>query len=276
MSASPFTPPCLAAILAFTLSAASLAAPEQPAEEAQVKRRLEEKQKDKSLLDLYLVGGWLMHPIAACSLGTVAIGIHACLLTMRRRLASPHVLPHLRHALAYGRIQEAYDLCHQNPGLITDALASALLKTDAPTGAEARAAMEQSAGDSLAHEETRCMYWINYLNVFATVAPMLGLLGTVTGMIQAFDTLASGQTEPQDLAGGISEAMITTAGGLIVGIPAMLLYLLFRNNLQSAVTDAQRTIAPMLDAVVGEATNESPAQRETEPRPDAQPEPAPS
>lgn len=243
----------LVATLVLSCHGSAPAAPKAHEEKHDAQARLEKTQEDKSLLDLYLVGGWLMHPIAACSLGTVAIGIHAYMLTTRRRLASPQILPHLCHSVGHGRIQEAYDMCCQHPGLVTDALGAALLKTDSAVNADGRAAMEQSAADSLAHEETRCMYWINYLNVFATVAPMLGLLGTVTGMIQAFDTLAAGHTEPQDLAGGISEAMITTAGGLIVGIPAMLLYLLYRNNLQSAVTEAQRAIAAMLDSLVADA-----------------------
>jgi biopolymer transport protein ExbB len=101
--------------------------------------------------------------------------------------------------------------------------------------------MEQAAAETLAEEETRYMIWVNYLNIFATIAPMLGLLGTVTGMIQSFDQLAAGRAEPQDLAGGIGEAMLTTAGGLIVGIPAMFFYFFFRNKLMVAISQIQKS-----------------------------------
>ena len=93
---------------------------------------------------------------------------------------------------------------------------------------------------------------MNYLNVFATIGPMLGLLGTVTGMISSFDMLAAGKSEPSDLAGGIGEAMTTTAAGLLVGIPAMFLYFYFRNLLQVHVANIQKLITFMLDLLSGE------------------------
>ena len=96
------------------------------------------------------------------------------------------------------------------------------------------------------------MLWVNYLNVFATIGPMLGLLGTVTGMIQSFDMLAAGKSEPSDLAGGIGEAMITTAGGLFVGIPAMFCYFYFRNLLSIVVADIQKRVTFMIDLLSGE------------------------
>jgi biopolymer transport protein ExbB len=104
------------------------------------------------------------------------------------------------------------------------------------------------------------MIWVNYLNVFATIAPMLGLLGTVTGMIQSFDQLAAGRSEPQDLAGGIGQAMLTTAGGLIVGIPAMFLYFYFRNKLMIVVTNIQKSVTFLIDVLSGELKLEGAAE----------------
>ncbi len=96
------------------------------------------------------------------------------------------------------------------------------------------------------------MLWVNYLNVFATLAPMVGLLGTVWGMIESFEQLARGASEPQDLAGGIGKAMITTAGGLIVGIPAMFFYFFFRNQLTVIVSEIQKQATFAVDVLSGE------------------------
>lgn len=239
-----------------------------------VAERLKKKQKDKSLLDIYWAGGWLMHPIAACSLGTVAVGVYSWLLTGRRRLSAPHLMPHLQRTLANRRIDEAFETCRMHPGLLTDTLGAAIIKANFERDHANRAPMEQAAADTLAHGETRFMYWINYLNFFATVAPMLGLLGTVTGMIQAFDKLSAGLCEPQDLAGGIGEAMITTAGGLIVGIPAMLMYMLYRNNVQSAVTEVQKDVVLLLDILTGEIAVEGVEPRAARTERDVLAEPA--
>ena len=109
-------------------------------------------------------------------------------------------------------------------------------------------------------EETRQMLWVNYLNVFATLAPMIGLLGTVWGMIESFDQLARGASEPQDLAGGIGKAMSTTAGGLIVGIPAMFFYFFFRNRLTAIVSQIQKDASFAVDVLSGEIKLESDEQ----------------
>jgi biopolymer transport protein ExbB len=112
--------------------------------------------------------------------------------------------------------------------------------------------MEQAAAEALGDEETKLMLWVNYLNVFATIGPMIGLLGTVTGMITSFDQLAAGRSEPQDLAGGIGEAMLTTAAGLIVGIPAMFAYFYFRNLLNLIISNLQKRVTFMIDVLSGE------------------------
>ena len=90
------------------------------------------------------------------------------------------------------------------------------------------------------------------------LCPLLGLLGTVTGMIASFDQLAAGRSEPQDLAGGIGEAMITTAGGLFVGIPAMFLYFFYRNKLIAVIGSIQKSVTFLIDVLSGELKIDSP------------------
>lgn len=86
--------------------------------------------------------------------------------------------------------------------------------------------------------EGNTLRWIQYMNVIATIAPMVGLLGTVSGMIGAFQTIASGgMGKPELLAGDIGEALITTATGLTIGIPAMVFYFIARNRLEARLEE---------------------------------------
>lgn len=212
---------------------------------------------EQSLFDLYVQGGWLMHPIALCSIGTIAVAAFCALQINRKRLIPPAQVEQLTAAMAAKDLQSAYAECEANKNPLTNALAAAILKADFQEPKFNRPEMEKAAAERLVHDDTRLTLWINYLNVFATIAPMLGLLGTVTGMITAFNQLAAGRSEPADLAGGIGVAMITTAAGLIVGIPAMFGYFFFRNLLQGIVADIESALLGMLDAFVRPSTAES-------------------
>jgi biopolymer transport protein ExbB len=105
---------------------------------------------------------------------------------------------------------------------------------------------------AIQHEMLRAARSINTLDTISQVAPMLGLLGTVTGMVSVFHTVAAmqGSASPSNLAGGIGQALIATVGGLLVAIPAYMSYRIFRsrllhweNRLQTVVGDAQQIIA---------------------------------
>ncbi len=230
--------------LAFLISPAILNAQEPASPEGTAEAPVDTEQ---SLLDLYLQGGAIMHVIALCSLGAIAVASFCALRINKRRLMPPQVVLDLAESMSRRDVQGAYQICQAQPSVFTKTLGAAVLKTDWEEPKYNRAAMEKAAAETLVHEETRLGLWINYLNVFATVAPMLGLLGTVTGMIQAFNELAAGRSEPSDLAGGIGQAMITTAGGLIVGIPAMFLFFFFRNILTGTIADIEAAILAMLD-----------------------------
>lgn len=218
-----------------------------------VDEKVKQKQRDQSLLDLYLQGGWLMHPIALCSMGTIAVGAYCALQVTRGRFAPGLLMHQLKPLMAQRDVATAFQVCRAHPGPLGNTLGAALVKANFERDLFNKPAMEQAATETIVHEETRYMLWINYLNVFATIAPMLGLLGTVVGMIEAFNSLAAGLSEPEDLANGIGVAMITTAGGLIVGIPSMFLFFFFRNNLQGAVADLQKAATNLLDLFTGEA-----------------------
>lgn len=223
-----------------------------PTTQEVVDQKISDQQTDQSLLDLYLQGGMLIHVVALCSIGTIAVAAYCGVQINSARLVPKALVGQLNEKMAQRDVEGAFQICRQNPNALTNTLSSALIKVNYERDLYNKAAMEQAAGETLVHEETKYMLWINYLNVFATIAPMLGLLGTVTGMIEAFGQLAAGRAEPDDLAGGIGQAMVTTAGGLIVGIPAMFCFFFFRNLLQGAMADAQKAVTTMLDLFTGE------------------------
>jgi len=244
-------------VLAATLLAASLLIAVLPAQAQDQADKQGKHPKDKTLLDTFQAGGALMWPLLACSVGTAAVAAY-CLVQINGKKMLP-----LAQTEAIGQFMQtrdpssAYSLCHAQPNVFANTMASALLKVNFERDLANKASMEQAAGETLANEETKLNLWVNYLNVFATIGPMLGLLGTVTGMISSFDMLAAGKSEPADLAGGIGEAMITTAGGLFVGIPAMFLYFYFRNLLQIQMANIQKRVTFMLDLLSGEIKLES-------------------
>ena len=116
-----------------------------------------------------------------------------------------------------------------------------------------KGAMENTIAEECFREETKMMVIVNYLNTFAVLAPMIGLLGTVAGMITSFSALTAGKAEATDLAKGIGEALIATGGGLLLAIPAMFLYFFFRGMVSTNMADVHKTLSHMLDLFTGEA-----------------------
>lgn len=208
--------------------------------------------KDKTLLDTFNAGGLLMWPILLCSVGTAAVAVYCFIHINGNKLMPKAQVEAVGQYMQARDAGSAYSLCHSQPNVFANTMASALLKVNFDRDLANKVSMEQAAGETLASEDTKLTLWVNYLNVFATIGPMLGLLGTVTGMIASFDMLAAGKSEPSDLAGGIGEAMITTAGGLFVGIPAMFFYFYFRNLLSIQIAEIQKRVTFMLDLLSGE------------------------
>lgn len=236
------------ALFAFFAGAAAFAQDPAPAAEPPPAPA----ETSKSLLDVYNEGGFMMHILLACSIGMIA-----CIAYCFVRISPGKMMPKGQHEslVRYMKKQEvtdAYQLCLDQPNTYANVVSAALLKVNFERDLANKLSMEQAALDALDQEETKQMLWVNYLNVFATIAPMIGLLGTVWGMIEAFDVLAHKQGDPGEIAGGIGTAMSTTAGGLIVGIPSMFFYFFFRNRLMAITADIQRNATFLLDIVSGE------------------------
>jgi len=205
-----------------------------------------------SALDLYKQGGSFMHILLVCSIGTIAVAVYCFVQISRKKMAPKELVDRVNGFMAQRDVNGAYSACQSHPSSYANVMESALLKVNFERDLANKASMSEAAAEALDEEEHRQMVWVNYLNIFATLAPMIGLLGTVWGMIEAFDKLATTSGDAKQLAGGIKIAMVTTAGGLIVGIPAMFFYFFFRDKLQGVMTTVQKRASFAIDILSGE------------------------
>jgi biopolymer transport protein ExbB len=182
---------------------------------------------------LLLTGGWFMVPIGLLSVLVVTITIER-LLGLRQARVLPAALVQQLGQLAanHGSFdpREAYRACQQYPSAAANVVRAMLLKVGRP-----HSEVEHSVAEASEREAERLYANVRWLNLAAGVGPLLGLLGTVWGMIEAFhrtSTLAPGQNKAEELATGIYIALVTTFGGLMVAIPAAIFAHLFEGRIQ--------------------------------------------
>jgi biopolymer transport protein ExbB len=217
------------------------------------------KVKTESLLDIYVKGGFTMHFIALTSIATIAIISFCAVRIKRKNMLPPTLEASLGSALAKQDVGAALKLCEGSSSSLSHIVKETFTKAAAGVEVYSKSDLESVAAETIFHEETKYMLWVNMLNGLAAVAPMMGLLGTVSGMIGSFDQLAAGATKPSDFAGGIGEAMITTAAALIVAIPAMLAYFVFKNMLQAIISQLAHTSSNLISGFVSGSPVPDPA-----------------
>lgn len=204
----------------------------------------------KSLLDLYSEGGWVMHMIALTSVGMLSVLVFCILRINQKKMLPAALQASLEKALANQDVDEAIRICENDGSSLSHVIHETLVKAGAGVAVYSKADLEAAASETIFHEETKFMLWVNMLNAFAAVAPMIGLLGTVSGMIQSFEKLSSGAAKASDFAGGIGEAMVATAAGLLVAIPSMFAYFLFKNLLQSLIARLSHSTSTLINRFV--------------------------
>jgi biopolymer transport protein ExbB len=242
-------PPALILLVTAALSA-SLAAQTDPSPGAVA-------APSQSLWDLLAQGGWAMWPLGACSLILFYLIFHTWRETRPARFVAPGLVPQLTPALAARDVPTAQQALASSPTVLARALAFALQRARPAHPDANKAHVEAALAEAIELEDHAVGQWINYLNVVATVAPMIGLLGTVSGMIGAFQTISlGGMGRPELLAGDIGEALITTATGLVIGIPAMVAYFVMRNRLANQIVATAQTGATLVDTLAGELPQE--------------------
>ena len=189
----------------------------------------------------------MMHPITLCSVVAVVVIVYKLIQFRSLQLDVRDFFANVRKELLNGRVREAAEICEARRGPAASVLHAGVLKVGAPRG-EVESAMETTALYELAQLETK----LGLLATIANLAPVLGFLGTVWGMIVAFDVIhLRGLSDPSRVAEGISQALYTTAWGLVVAAIA----LPFHNYFAGRVAAQSRTLE-MAGSVVAETFSE--------------------
>jgi biopolymer transport protein ExbB len=204
--------------------------------------------KVKSIWDFVIKGGPVMMPIGVCSLVALTVIIERLLSLRRGRIIPPDFRPALTGLLDDGgadRREKALDYCRKHGTPIAAIFGAGIKKLGEPVELVERHIQETGQREIL-----KLRKYLRTLSVIAAIAPLLGLLGTILGMIKAFETVAAsgealGRTEL--LAKGIYEAMITTAGGLIVAIPVVIAYHWFSARVECLVAEIDAMVVEFIE-----------------------------
>lgn len=195
----------------------------------------------KTLLEQIKEGGWVMIPIGLCSVFTVYLIGDGVIRTGRGRTTPVQHEKALKELFRQGDYVGAYDYCKTHRSPLTN-----VLRVGISLLGEGKQVTEDGMMGELGKENSKLQTWISYLSVVGVCTPMIGLLGTVTGMIRAFATLgSSGIGDPSALAGAIGEVLIATASGLFIAIPAFGAFYYLRNRAAGAVHNVQDIIAEL-------------------------------
>ncbi|MEL7499391.1 MAG: MotA/TolQ/ExbB proton channel family protein [Planctomycetota bacterium] len=182
------------------------------------------------------ITGLIMIVILLALSVTAAYLIFEHLMTIRRNDLMPDGLAdHVRQCLMSGDVKAAQAACNERPSFLSFVLMHGISELEFGWSS-----VEKSLEDALAEQSARLFRKIEYLSVIGNIAPMVGLLGTVIGMIIAFQNVAStqGTASAPQLAEGIYQALVTTVGGLIVAIPSIGAFAIFRNRIDQFVAEA--------------------------------------
>ena len=190
----------------------------------------------QSLWDMLLAGGRLMIPLVVCSFVLLIFTFERLLSLRKRRVIPGPFVKRFMQQLAEGKLDRssALELCEENECHVARVFAGGCRKWGRPA-----VEVEQAVIDEGERVSNVLSQYLRVINGVATVSPLVGLLGTVWGMMQAFNVIAASAAmgKPELLAGGISQALVTTAAGLFVAIPALILYMFFVGRVDRLVME---------------------------------------
>ena len=201
-----------------------------------------------TVLELLVAGGWLMVIIVLSSVVALAICIERFYTLNAKKIAPPHLLATVWKQLKRGEMDAAKLKTLKQSSPLGRILAAGL--GNAYHGREVMKESIQEAASHVVHDLER---YLNTLGTIAAVAPLLGLLGTVLGMIRVFaEIMTQGTGNASALAGGISEALITTAAGLTVAIPALIMHRYFTGRIDGIIVELEQETIKLVDALHSE------------------------
>lgn len=204
------------------------------------------------MLEMVTAGGWLMLPIVLCSVVALGICIERLIKLNADKISPPHLLARVWTQIKNNEIDAT--------GLRSLRLASPLgqiLAAGLGNSHLGRDVMKESIVEAAGHVIHELERYLNTLGTIAAVTPLLGLLGTVVGMIKVFaEIMIQGTGNASVLAGGISEALITTAAGLSVAIPALIMHRYFTGRIDGIVVVLEQETIKLVDALHNEPVGE--------------------
>ena len=210
------------------------------------------------MYEILMAGGWLMLPIVVCSIAVVAIGLERYWALIPRNILPKGLTAEVWHKFKdQGQLsnEELRSLRVGSP--LGHILAAGI--ANASHGRETVKESMEAAASQVLHDLER---FLTALGVIATIAPLIGLLGTVTGMIDVFAAIVTeGTSDASLLAGGIGKALITTAAGLSVAIPATMLDRYYGRRIETLAVGLEKECVKFVDAMFAQPSMKSPAAR---------------
>lgn len=195
------------------------------------------------MLDMIIRGGPVMIPLLLCSVLVVAVSLERLVYLLRCRVDTEDLMDDIKLALQQGKILEAIQIAKKTRGPVAAVLAAGIAHYDKDKQF-IRERLEEVAHEEVFRMERR----LGLLDAIITAAPLLGLLGTVTGIINSFQVIAAvgGLDDTLALSSGIAEALITTAAGLIIAIPGTLIYSYLSGLIDRLVVDINKRSSELL------------------------------
>jgi biopolymer transport protein ExbB len=221
--------PAIIAIALFAVATQWVLTLPLSAQDTELAAEIADESQGKSLIDMWVAGGWAMWPLTMLSVGGLTLIVYNFMAVRPEKILNAAATVQIDEALAALDVEKAKTICQENPSPVTNIIEAGMNRVDVNNfdPEQVKEAIEESSSEELAGP----FVLINYLSVVGSLSPMVGLLGTVSGMVKAFNVIeAEGAGSAQALAGNISEALITTATGMIVGIPAMFFFFFFKNR----------------------------------------------
>lgn len=229
-------------LLSLPLVARDAVAQEQALAEVEAPEE-EGEEVGRTVQDWYAMGGWIMHGILACSILTLALVLERVWALRRNGVIPRSLLAKLHDHMSQRDVSQILILCGSSETSIARVLRAGLLHFDHGLGS-----MQDAVETAGAHEATLLRRNLPMLAALANIATMMGLLGTVLGMIESFDLIAkTGTGDARVVAGGIFQALVTTAAGLIVGITAIGFHSFLRRKVEVLEGDLDEISFRMLE-----------------------------
>lgn len=200
------------------------------------------------MYELIQAGGWLIWPIILCSIIAMAITVERLWTYRRKRVVPDYLLGEIWQLHKKGELSVSHSQSFKEDSPLGQVLAAGLINMKHSREVMKEAIEEE--GHQVVHELER---YLNTLGTIAAIAPLLGLLGTVVGMIKVFSAItAAGVGNPSVLAGGISEALITTAAGLSVAIPSLIAHRYLTGKVDELAIAMEEQAVKMVEVMHGE------------------------